>query len=77
MKCKTKKHVGIECLKCNTRIFSKHRHDFKYCKCGECFVDGGFDYLRYGGNMTYIKLVSIKLRIRKDGRIYKRDYNAL
>lgn len=40
-------HWGIECPKCKDRIFSWHRHDFKYCSCKEVFVDGGFDYLRY------------------------------
>ena len=38
----------IKCLKCNDTIESKHRHDFKSCECGQCFVDGGEDYFRYG-----------------------------
>ena len=39
----------IQCLKCMDIIQSMDRHDFKYCKCGNIFVDGGNDYLRYGG----------------------------
>lgn len=39
---------GIECSRCKQRLFSFHRHDFKYCECGGTFVDGGRDYLRYG-----------------------------
>ncbi len=41
---------GVECPHCLKRMFSFHVHDFKYCGCdAETFVDGGTDYLRYGG----------------------------
>ena len=39
----------IKCLNCNDIIESNYRHDFKWCKCGSIFIDGGQDYLRYGG----------------------------
>lgn len=39
----------IECAKCGDRIFSTHRHDFRRCRCGQTFVDGGSAYLRVGG----------------------------
>ena len=39
-----------KCSKCGDIIQSKHRHDFVRCKCGACFVDGGDDYTRLGGN---------------------------
>lgn len=45
---KIKPHTGIQCPKCKEAIFSEHRHDFKYCKCGDCFIDGGYDYMRAG-----------------------------
>lgn len=32
-----------QCLKCGDVIESKHRYDFKSCKCGEIFVDGGIE----------------------------------
>ena len=35
---------AIRCLKCGDVIESKHRHDFKWCKCGRVAVDGGKDY---------------------------------
>ena len=38
----------IKCKKCGDIIESLYRHDFKYCKCGKVFVDGGSDYLRFG-----------------------------
>jgi hypothetical protein len=39
---------AIKCKACLDVIESTHRHDFKYCKCGSVFVDGGLDYCRYG-----------------------------
>lgn len=37
-----------KCYKCNTIVQSFNRHDFQECKCGNIFVDGGFDYTRHG-----------------------------
>lgn len=41
---------SIKCLKCNDIITSYSRHDFKWCSCHSCAVDGGNDYLRRCGN---------------------------
>jgi len=44
----TKTRVStIICPICKAEMFSRARHDYHGCKCGT-FVDGGFDYLRYG-----------------------------
>ena len=40
---------AVFCNKCNELIYSAHRHDFRECKCGNIFVDGGQEYLRRGG----------------------------
>lgn len=48
----------IECAKCGDRIRSKHRRDFRTCRCKATFVDGGNVYLRVGGHPRM-----------KDGRI--------
>ncbi len=37
-----------KCLICEDVVFSASRHDFKSCKCGNIFVDGGMDYIRHG-----------------------------
>lgn len=42
------KRNRIRCKKCEDVIESTYRHDFKYCKCGSVFVDGGKDYHRRG-----------------------------
>lgn len=40
---------SAKCKKCGEVITSNNRHDFKYCKCGAIFVDGGSWYGRRGG----------------------------
>ena len=32
---------AIRCKKCGDVIESKTVHDFKFCSCGSCAVDGG------------------------------------
>jgi hypothetical protein len=43
--------IKIKCLKCGEIIESTYRHHFKECSCGNICVDGGKDYLRFGGNI--------------------------
>jgi len=47
-----------QCKQCSDIIESKYRHDFKKCKCGSIFIDGGIDYVRIGYNKEedYINL---------------------
>lgn len=37
---------AIRCKLCGDIIESTYRHDFKWCKCGNCAVDGGKSYLK-------------------------------
>ena len=39
----------LRCLICNDEIQSMSVHDFKWCQCGNVFIDGGGCYTRYGG----------------------------
>ena len=45
----------VKCLECGDVIRSHHRHDWKPCKCGITFVDGGADYTRIGGSGQILK----------------------
>jgi hypothetical protein len=42
---------GIQCPNCKDIIYSRAGHDFRYCTCGECFVDGGQG--EYGGRVGF------------------------
>ena len=39
----------IKCLRCGDIIESTSVHDFKFCSCRACAVDGGLEYLRRVG----------------------------
>ena len=45
----------VRCKKCDDIIESKHTHDFKKCKCGKIFIDGGTDYQRFGWGINQSK----------------------
>jgi len=45
----------VKCLECGDVIRSHHRHDWKPCKCGVSYVDGGADYTRIGGSGQILK----------------------
>lgn len=32
---------GIKCLLCGDTLYSRTGHDFRFCSCGNIFVDGG------------------------------------
>lgn len=42
---------AVTCFDCLDTIVSYHRYDYKTCRCeNQAMVDGGNDYIRYGGN---------------------------
>ena len=58
---------AARCLKCHTVIESKHRHDWRACKCGNIFVDGGLDYLRAGAqDMGLFQDLSESIEVNAD-----------
>ena len=46
-----------KCLRCEGIIESESIHDMQQCECGAIFIDGGQDYWRYGGDMTYFERI--------------------
>lgn len=41
---------AIKCKNCNTIIYSRATHDFHWCPCEKCAVDGGLEYFKIVGN---------------------------
>lgn len=41
---------AIKCKNCNTIIYSRATHDFHWCPCGKCAIDGGFEYIKITGD---------------------------
>lgn len=48
---------GFRCRRCRDEIYSNSRHDLVFCKCGAIFIDGGFDYVRGGGELSNIERI--------------------
>ena len=51
--------IAIKCKKCNHIIWSRHRHDYRSCKCGAVAIDGGRDYTKVNGNQEDYETHSI------------------
>lgn len=41
---------AVLCHVCGDLVSSRHRHDFRFCYCGNIAVDGGLEYIRRVGN---------------------------
>jgi len=40
------KVAAIKCESCGDTIYSRTRHDMRYCSCGSVAIDGGRDYTK-------------------------------
>lgn len=38
------------CKSCGDTVYSRTRHDFRRCSCGDVAIDGGFEYTRFIGD---------------------------
>lgn len=59
---------AVKCKKCKDIIYSRARHDFRRCQCGSTFVDGGFDYVRCGGD-PLPEFVSINVDVEDESKV--------
>lgn len=60
-------HISaIRCKKCGDIIWSRTRHDFRWCTCKSIAIDGGFDYCKISGNAEDIECVTIDLPITRE-----------
>jgi len=69
------KVMAYECPLCGDLVFSRARHDFRYCSCKEIAVDGGFDYSRLCFNNKPPKPVEIEVDLTKK-QLYD-DWNII
>ena len=60
---------AIRCKKCGDIIESKTVHDFKFCGCGSCAVDGGHDSLRRCGNREDWEELSEAVKVEDNGAL--------
>lgn len=65
------KVTAAVCKECGDAVYSRTRHDFRWCSCGKTFIDGGFDYIRSGGEVKEL----IELEIEADKKKLYNDWN--
>ena len=69
--------MKIKCLICGDIIESKSVHNLVSCKCESCYIDGGNEYLHFGGN-NFSKILIIfddgTEVLASDEENYKREY---
>jgi len=51
----------ILCNKCGDKIYSRARHDFRWCSCKSVAVDGGFDYLKICGDLENVTKLTVEI----------------
>lgn len=56
----------IKCKFCGDEIESEYTHDFKWCKCGRVYIDGGHEYLKRGFQ-TPIDYIDLSVVESSDG----------
>jgi hypothetical protein len=56
---------AIQCDKCGDIVFSRARHDMRWCNCGEVAIDGGFDYTKISYITSSPKRVEIEVNATK------------
>lgn len=69
---------AIKCLKCGDVIYSRANHDFRFCTCGNCAVDGGFDYTRIIGDPKRLECTEINVDIpgcKTDAEVKRKLYD--
>ena len=64
---------GVYCKKCDDLIYSVMRHDFRECKCGDLFIDGGKEYTRFGYNndseYQFVKIDFLTGNLKEIGKL--------
>lgn len=49
------------CNKCGDTIYSRHRHDMRYCSCASIAIDGGREYTKLTGQPENQRLGKIEI----------------
>ena len=64
---------AIQCPNCKDVVYSRARHDMRYCGCGEVAIDGGFDYNRVA--FRGIFPASFEIEVDADKNTLYSDWN--
>lgn len=62
---------GIKCGHCGDILFSRSRHDMRWCSCGKSAIDGGRDYLKIIGDS---KITTLEITVPHSEMDMWKDY---
>ena len=68
---------GIQCNNCKDIIYSRAVHDFHWCSCEKCAIDGGLEYVRIVGNPEDWHRVEITTNDEITPKVLYNDWNQL
>ena len=57
---------AFKCPKCSAVVFSRTRHDYRWCPCKAIAVDGGLDYARVVYKDEFPETVELNLDVTPD-----------
>jgi len=57
---------AFKCPKCSAVVFSRTRHDYRWCPCKTIAVDGGLDYSRVVYTESFPETVELNLDLTPD-----------
>lgn len=57
---------AVVCDSCGDTIFSRARHDMRWCGCKSVAIDGGFDYFKISGNLVRFRRIRISVTASKN-----------
>ena len=55
------KVIAVQCPDCKMWVYSRHRHDMRWCPCKTVAIDGGRDYIKISYHMS---LCGMKIKQR-------------
>lgn len=70
---------AIKCPVCKDTIYSRARHDFRYCSCKAVSIDGGLDYQKVSWDdkiSNFEDILHIKLNIQASSQDLYKDWNT-
>lgn len=69
------KICGIKCTKCGDLIYSRARHDMRWCSCGEVAINGGRAYFKVVGEVLSWEPFELNLNV-SEKELYD-DWNEM
>jgi len=67
------KVLAIKCPKCKSVVYSRTRHDMRWCECGNVAIDGGFEYTKISSGKSSPEPFKLEVKATKQ-KLYD-DWN--